>query len=175
MKVKVAHSCPTLCDSMDYTVHGILQARILEWVAFPFSRRSSQSRDQTQVSALHADFLPAEPQTIPKRFSPGSTQMSSWTPFLSLQGLRFYWARLGWSWLVPYLHVQRTIYILNPCCVLGLHFDDCQVVKFRIFPRNSKQFTFQIASFLKFLFLTITVLRKLSSFGISWRNVKWPL
>ena len=49
-KVKVAQSCPTLCDPMDYTVRGILQARILEWVAFPFSRSSSQTRDQTQVS-----------------------------------------------------------------------------------------------------------------------------
>ena len=39
--VKVAQSCPTLCDPMDYTVHGILQARILEWIAFLFSRRSS--------------------------------------------------------------------------------------------------------------------------------------
>ena len=38
VKVKVAQSCPTLCDPMDYIVHGILQARILEWVAFPFSR-----------------------------------------------------------------------------------------------------------------------------------------
>ena len=44
-KVKVAQSCLTLCDPMDYTVHGILQARILEWVAFPFSRGSSQPRD----------------------------------------------------------------------------------------------------------------------------------
>ena len=35
-------SCPTLCDPMDYRAHGILQARILEWVAFPFSRGSSQ-------------------------------------------------------------------------------------------------------------------------------------
>ena len=34
MKVKVTQSCPTLCDPTDYTVHGILQARILEWVAF---------------------------------------------------------------------------------------------------------------------------------------------
>ena len=41
VRVKVAQSCPTLCDPTDYTVHGILQARILEWVAFPFSRRSS--------------------------------------------------------------------------------------------------------------------------------------
>ena len=37
--------CPTLCDSMDYTVHEILQARILEWVAFSFSRGSSQPRE----------------------------------------------------------------------------------------------------------------------------------
>ena len=41
LKVKVARSCLTLCTPMDYTVHGILQARILEWVAVPFSRGSS--------------------------------------------------------------------------------------------------------------------------------------
>ena len=51
-KVKVTQSCPTLCDPMDYTVHGILQARILEWVAIPFSRGSSQTRDWTQVSHI---------------------------------------------------------------------------------------------------------------------------
>ena len=45
VKVKDAQSCLTLCDPMDYTVHGILWARILEWVAFPFSRGSSQPRD----------------------------------------------------------------------------------------------------------------------------------
>ena len=44
--------CPTLCDPMDYTVHVILQARILEWVAFPFSRGSSQPRNRTQVSHI---------------------------------------------------------------------------------------------------------------------------
>ena len=44
-EVKIAQSCLTLCDSMDYVAHGILQARILEWVAFPFSRGSSQPRD----------------------------------------------------------------------------------------------------------------------------------
>ena len=48
---------------MDYTVHGILQVRILEWVAFPFYRGSSQPRDQTQVSCIAGRFfLPAEPQ-----------------------------------------------------------------------------------------------------------------
>ena len=57
VKVKVSQSCPTLCDPMDYTVHGILQARILEWVAFPFSRRSSQPRDRTQVSCIAGRFF----------------------------------------------------------------------------------------------------------------------
>ena len=42
--VKVALSCPTLCDPMDYIVQEILEARILEWVAFPFSRGSPQPR-----------------------------------------------------------------------------------------------------------------------------------
>ena len=46
VKVKVAQSCLTLCDPMDYTVSGIVQVRILEWVAFSFSRGSSQPRDQ---------------------------------------------------------------------------------------------------------------------------------
>ena len=50
MKVKVAQSCPTLCNPMDYTVPGILQDRIPERVASPFSRGSFQLRDQTQVS-----------------------------------------------------------------------------------------------------------------------------
>ena len=48
--MKVTQLCQTLCDPMDYTVHGILQARILEWVAFPFSWGSPQPRDQTQES-----------------------------------------------------------------------------------------------------------------------------
>ena len=42
---------------MDYILHGILQARTLEWVAFPFSRGSSQSRDQTQVSHIVGRFF----------------------------------------------------------------------------------------------------------------------
>ena len=51
MKVKVMSDC---LQHMDYTVHGILQARILEWVAVPFSRASSQPRDRTQVFLLIA-------------------------------------------------------------------------------------------------------------------------
>jgi len=56
-EVKIAHSCPTLCDPMDYTVHAILQARILKWVAVPFSRGSSQPRDWTQVSHIDGEFF----------------------------------------------------------------------------------------------------------------------
>ena len=56
---EITQSCLTLCNLRDYTVHGILQARIREWVAIPFSRGSSQPRHQTQ--ALQVDSLPAEP------------------------------------------------------------------------------------------------------------------
>ena len=50
--VKVDQSCLTLCNPMDYTVHGILQVRVLEWVAFPFPRGSLQPMDWTQVSRI---------------------------------------------------------------------------------------------------------------------------
>ena len=56
-KVKVAQSCPTLCDPMDCIDHGILQARILEGVAFLFSKGSSQPRDQTRVSRIAGGFF----------------------------------------------------------------------------------------------------------------------
>ena len=62
VKVLVAQLCLTFCDPMDYSlpgssVQGILQARILEWVAFPFSRVSSQPRDRTQVSCIVGRFF----------------------------------------------------------------------------------------------------------------------
>ena len=58
----VAHSCPTLCDPMDCSptdssVHWILQARILEWVAISLSRESSRPRDQTRVSCIAGRFF----------------------------------------------------------------------------------------------------------------------
>ena len=54
---EVAQSYPTLCDPMDYSLpgfslHGILQARVLKWVAISFSRGSSRLRDRTQVSHI---------------------------------------------------------------------------------------------------------------------------
>ena len=53
----VTQLCPTLDDPMDYTVHGILQARILEWVDVPFSRGSSKSRDWTKHSCIAGRFF----------------------------------------------------------------------------------------------------------------------
>ena len=60
--VLVVHSCPTLCDLMDCSppgssVHGIFQARMLEWVAIFFSRGSSQPRDETHVSCVGRQIL----------------------------------------------------------------------------------------------------------------------
>ena len=57
LKVNVAQLCLTLCDPMDCTVHGLLQTRILEWVTIPFSRGSSQLRDQAQVSHIAGRFF----------------------------------------------------------------------------------------------------------------------
>ena len=67
VKVLVAQSCLTLCDPMDcsspgFSVHGILLARILGWVAIPFSRGSSQPRDQSTSPSLQADSLPLSHQ-----------------------------------------------------------------------------------------------------------------
>ena len=60
--VLVLQLYPTLCNPMDYSppgssVHESLQARILEWAAIPFSRGSSQPRDQTQVSCIAGRFF----------------------------------------------------------------------------------------------------------------------
>ena len=60
--VLVAQSCPTLCDPTDCSppgssVHGILQAGILKWIAIPFSRGSSQPRDRSQVSCIAGRFF----------------------------------------------------------------------------------------------------------------------
>ena len=55
--MKVAQSYLTLCDPMGYTVHGILQDRILEWVAFLFSKGSPKPRDKTKVSHIAGRFF----------------------------------------------------------------------------------------------------------------------
>ena len=74
VKVKRAQSSLTLCDPTDCKVHGILQARILEWVAFPFSKGSSQPRIEPRSPALQADSLFAEPQGKTKNTGVGSSE-----------------------------------------------------------------------------------------------------
>ena len=85
--MKVIQSCPTLCDPIDYTVRGILQVRILEWVAIPFPRGSSQLRDRPRSPTLQVDSLPTESPGKPKNTGVGSlshlqqifpTQESNW-------------------------------------------------------------------------------------------------
>ena len=89
-EVKVTQSCPTLCDPLGCTVHGIIQSRILEWVAFPFFKESSQPRDRTQASlsitisqsllklmSIELDFL--MDWLVWSHCSPGDSTESSWT------------------------------------------------------------------------------------------------
>ena len=70
VKVEVTQSCLTLCDLMDYTVHGILQARILE--PFPSPGDLPNPGIEPRSPALRADSLPAEPQGKPKNTGVGS-------------------------------------------------------------------------------------------------------
>ena len=126
-KVKVTRSCPTLCDHLDFTVHGILQARILEWVAFPFSRVSSQPRDRIQVSRIAVRFFtiwatgsPGILEWVPYPFSSKSSQPRNWlgSPALQADSLPTelsgkpivvgvealsFWAVLWgrWDWSIP--------------------------------------------------------------------------
>ena len=70
---------PTLCNPMGCAVHEILQATVLEWVAVPFSRESSQPRDQTQVSHSAGGFFLAKP--------PGKPNNTGESSLFLLQGI----------------------------------------------------------------------------------------
>ena len=96
--MKVVQLHPTLCDPMDYTVHGILHPRILEWVAFPFSRGSSECRS----SALQADSLPAEPQGKPSNTGVGSLTLLQ--QIIPTQDLN--WGLLRCRWILYQLNYQ---------------------------------------------------------------------
>ena len=73
-----AQLCLTLCDPMDYTVHGILQERILEYVAFPFSGDLPYTGIEPRSPTLQAEFLPAEPQGKPKNTGVVSLSLFQW-------------------------------------------------------------------------------------------------
>ena len=76
-KVKVAQSCPTPCDPMDYTVHGILQARIPNWVPFSSPGDLPNPVIEPRPPKLQADSLPAEPPGKTKNTEVGTYPFSS--------------------------------------------------------------------------------------------------
>ena len=96
--MKITQSCPTLCDPMDYTVHRILQARILEWVAVPFSRGSYESRDRTQaylycrciLYQLSHQGSPRILEWVAYPFSKGSSRPRNWTGVFCIASEFFY-------------------------------------------------------------------------------------
>ena len=120
---KVAQLCPTLCNPMDYRIHGSLQARILEWVAFPFSRGSSQPRDWTQVSCIAGRFFTSWATRDAYPFSSGSflTQESNQGPLrcrrilyqLSYQGS----PPLLKGFIKLFLSITYTIILVSCRCV----------------------------------------------------------
>ena len=103
----VAQSCLTLCDPMDCSppdssVHGILQAKILEWVAMPSLRGSSQPRIEPMSPPLQADSLLSEPPGKPKNTGVGSLYL--------LQGIfttqKLNWGHLHFRWILYHLSYQ---------------------------------------------------------------------
>ena len=96
VKVKFSQSCPTLCDPMDYRVHGILQARILEWLAFLFSRDLPNPGMEPRSPSLQVDSLPVEPPGKPKNTGIGSLSLlHQMFPTLELN-----WGLLHCRWIL---------------------------------------------------------------------------
>ena len=93
-------SCVQLCNPMDYTLHGILQAIILEWVAFPSPGDLPNPRTEPQSPTLQADSLPAEPPGKPKCTRVGSLSLL-WRIFLTHE--------LNWG----LLHYMQILYQLS--------------------------------------------------------------
>ena len=100
VKVKVSQSSPTLCNPLESTVHGILQAIILEWGAFPFSRYLPNPGIEPLSPILQAYSLPSEPQEKSKNTGVGSLSL--------LQGI-FLTQESNWG----LLHCRRILYQLS--------------------------------------------------------------
>ena len=111
--MEVAQPCPILCDLMGYTTHGILQARILKWVALPFSKRSFESGDWTQVSCI-VGRLSAQQFRLTKLTSRNLlngnilTSTKIWYMFDPLS-IVITWKQLEWSTVVDYSHTHKKI------------------------------------------------------------------
>ena len=104
-EVKVTQSFPSLCDTMGYTVHGILQARILEWVAFPYSRDLPNPGIEPRLNPiLQVDSLPVEPQEMPKNTGVGSLSFLQGI-FLTQESNR---GLLHCKWILNQLSYEKT-------------------------------------------------------------------
>ena len=127
MHAALLQSCPTLWDPMDYSppgssVHGILQARTLEWVAVPSSRRSSRPRNWTQVSCIACRFF----TTQSHQGSPSSKRLHQ----SSLSGV--FCMHLEFS---SYMSKQFSCF---PSPVLSIHDEWTLQVLFLFFPSSSR-------------------------------------
>ena len=127
MNMNIAQSCPTLCNPMDYTVHGILQARILEWVAFSFSRGSSQPRDHPQCRRIlyqlsHKGSLQIL-EWVAYPFSRESSRPRNWTGVFCLTGKFFAnWATRGAQIFIGVKLIYKAVLIsgyskVNQLCI----------------------------------------------------------
>ena len=105
----VTKFCLILCDPMGYRVHGTLQARKLEWVAFPFSKGSSQPRDLTQVSHTVGNSLPAKLPENAKNTGMGSISILHWM-FPTQESN---WGLLHYRWILYQLSFQGSLFGWN--------------------------------------------------------------
>ena len=117
--VLVSQSCLTLCDPVDCSppgssAHGILQARVLEWVAMPSSRRCSQPRDQTRVSCITGRFFTTEPPGKPISSSNyKQKQTNKQNPLISITILKMsrslhHCFHIATSWQI-YIHSKHSL------------------------------------------------------------------
>ena len=109
--MKVAQSCPTVCEYMDYTVCGIVQARILEWVTFPSPGDLPNPGIEPRSPTLQAHSLPAKPQGKPRSYLNWNNRI-----FLVAQWIRICLPNCRghrfdpWSGKIPYAAEER-----SPC------------------------------------------------------------
>ena len=126
VKVKVIQSCLILCNPMDYTGHGILQARILEWVAFPFSRDLPNQGIKPRSPALWANSSPAEPQGKPKITGVGSLSLLQ-RIFLTQESNQVSCIAGGFftNWAIRealfYFSISISIYMYNTILILSFN------------------------------------------------------
>ena len=141
MKMKVAQSCLTFCDPLDCTVHGILQARILEWVTSPFSRGSSQPRDRTQVSCIAGGFFTSWATREAQKY---------WSGSLSLLQRIFPTQELKWGLLLCRWILYQLSYQGSPKA-LKLYIRKIMQVNYSI--AWGRNFTVCLKSYLEYLWL----------------------